>query len=247
MPAKLSGNAARWAICTVTILCLCLISVTAFAKRPPLQSRRGATHVDSSGAVILEANLDAADALAHEAEKKELPYFTLLVAPLANLDAPEQTTPLGRLISQQVASRLTQHGFQVIEPSMRLATAFRRQQDALIRAQEATALPQNGASGAMARAALAGYYQQGRELYVSLRLVRLEDNVVLAAYEYILPRNTAVRRLMVDEELESTWSRYVGRSQATSDLMAPAVPQTPPAGPMNFPSLSGDMGGLAVH
>lgn len=224
----------------MTMLLMSLVLAGAAWAQPQrsLQSEREALHAESSGALLLSSSLEAADSLAKALE--DAPRYVVLAAPLADLEDPGSTAPLGRLISQQVGSRLAQHGFQIVEPTMRLAKVYREQQDALVASQENTALP----GGSQARAALTGSYLSGRETFVSLRLVRLEDNVVLASYEYVLPRSAAVRSLLVTEDLDSVWGRYVGRKRALTSVSPDDVgaPQTPVVSSSDFPLLGATMG-----
>ena len=108
----------------------------------------------------------------------------LLVATLVDVADMRQTTDLGRIIAEQVSSRLTQLGYQTKEMKFRgsflvhegggefvLSRALRdisRQQDA--------------------QAVVAGVYAVARDdVYITLRMIRAADSSVMASYDYVLP------------------------------------------------------------
>jgi hypothetical protein len=91
-----------------------------------------------------------------------------------------------------------------------------------------------------AYAALVGTYADaGQQLFISLRVVRLSDNVLLAAYEYYFPKNGEVSGLLdgVTHGGDALWGNYALRrrisagsaSEAAGHSRAPAQLASPPA------------------
>ncbi len=174
------------------------------------------------GSELLNANTYAADALHAVMASRVGTGSPILVATLADVDNLERSTPFGRVTMQQVASRLGQHGYRVIEARMGRAMTFSPQGEFLL-SRDATRLMQSEYD---AQAALVGTYSlAGGTAYVSLRVVRLDDAAVMAAYEYHLPVRGDTRRLMAGQG--DPWSQYSGRRQAFSGAAAAmAAPAT---------------------
>jgi hypothetical protein len=57
---------------------------------------------------FIDANYKAADSLMHQLNGKLLADKPLIMATIVNIDALEQTTTLGRLVSEQLSTRLAQ-------------------------------------------------------------------------------------------------------------------------------------------
>lgn len=191
------------------------------------------------GSELLNANTYAADALHAVMASRVSTGSPILVATLADVDNLERSTPFGRVTMQQVASRLGQHGYRVLEVRMGRAMTFSPQGEFLL-SRDATRLMQSEYD---AQAALVGTYSvAGGTAYVSLRVVRLDDAAVMAAYEYHLPVRGDARRLMAGQG--DPWSQYAGRRQAFSgaavaSAVAPAAAVSGPAGQIGQTGMSG--------
>ncbi|BFR48111.1 hypothetical protein RVX_R11720 [Nitratidesulfovibrio sp. HK-II] len=199
------------------------------------------------GSELLNANTYAADALHAVMASRVSTGSPILVATLADVDNLERSTPFGRVTMQQVASRLGQHGYRVLEVRMGRAMTFSQQGEFLL-SRDATRLMQSEYD---AQAALVGTYSvTGGTAYVSLRVVRLDDAAVMAAYEYHLPVRGDARRLMAGQG--DPWSQYAGRRQAFSgaavaSAVAPPAAVSGPAGPAGQIGQAGMSGGRPVY
>lgn len=190
------------------------------------------------GSELLNANTYAADALHAVMASRVSTGSPILVATLADVDNLERSTPFGRVTMQQVASRLGQHGYRVLEARMGRALTFTPQGEFLL-SRDATRLMQAEYD---AQAALVGTYSlAGGTAYVSLRVVRLDDAAVMAAYEYHLPVRGDTRRMMAGQG--DPWSQYAGRRQAFSGTAVAMAPQAAVAAP----APSAQSGGRPVY
>lgn len=151
---------------------------------------------------LREANYRAAEALMRQAA---LPASTsnragaglsdapLIVATLANVNALEQSSTLGRLISEQVSSWLTQSRQQVVELKVRNGIYMKRNEGEFLLTREIREV----AAEHKARGVVVGVYAEGsRMLHVTLKLVDPETSMVLSAYDYTLPLNQQVKSLL---------------------------------------------------
>jgi TolB-like protein len=108
----------------------------------------------------------------------------VLVATLVNVADMRQSSDLGRIIAEQVASRLTQLGYQTKELKFRGSFLVRQGggEFVLSRALRDISRQQD------AQAVVAGVYAVARDdVYITLRVIRASDSAVLASYDYQLP------------------------------------------------------------
>ncbi|MFO7598086.1 MAG: FlgO family outer membrane protein, partial [Desulfocurvibacter africanus] len=93
------------------------------------------------------------------------------------LGDPSKESTLGRLIPEQISSRLAQHGFNPV--SKRLAN------------------PDEAQTEVPGKARLVGSYTTAYDvLYVNARVIRLKDSAVIAGYDYELPASSNLRALI---------------------------------------------------
>lgn len=117
----------------------------------------------------------------------------VLVATVVHADRLEESSRLGRLISEQAAGRLAQRGLQVAEPRLRTTLAQRPGQGELLLSRQAHEVAQAHS----AQAVLVGTYTVAPQaVYVSLKLVGMAGTV-LAAHDYALPMDGNVRGLLM--------------------------------------------------
>lgn len=117
----------------------------------------------------------------------------VLVATLVNVDRLQESSRLGRICSEQIAGRLVQRGVPVVEVRLREHLALQPVQGELLLSRELRNVGQLHA----ARAALVGTYAASAvQVFISLKLVRPEGSVVLAAQDYALAMDANVRALL---------------------------------------------------
>jgi TolB-like protein len=118
---------------------------------------------------------------------------TILVATLADVSCLEQSSPFGRIISEQLVSRIAQNGRSVVEMKLRGSVFVQNNNGEFLLTREVQAL----ASSHNASAVLVGTYAaSGRFVFVSLKLVNPADSLVLSSHDYTLPMDNVVIRLL---------------------------------------------------
>ena len=134
---------------------------------------------------LLEANLYAGDVLAKMLDQRMPTTAGILVANLVNLDDLNSSSSLGRVSSQQIASRLSQHGFRVLEARLGANLLMDLHEGEFMLSRETAKLLTSDHDAA---AILLGTYSDaGNGLFVSVRVVGLAQNTIIAAHEYFLP------------------------------------------------------------
>lgn len=169
------------------------------------------------GSYMLTANTYAGDALNAMLVLRMNSAGGILTTSFVNIHDFEQTSAFGRVASQQVGSRLGQHGFRVLES--RLASTLvmvPRNGEFMLTRETARLLADTHGAGAVL---VGSYSDEGGSVFVSARVVRLSDNAVMAAYEYVLPRDGDVSSLLTAGyrggfEGDSFWERNSNRTPA---------------------------------
>jgi TolB-like protein len=118
---------------------------------------------------------------------------TMLVATLADINKLEQSSALGRMISENLSSRLSQRGKSVVEIKLRGNVFVRNNQGEFLLTREIRDLARAHDAGAV----VVGTYAEGeRFAFVSLKVIEPTGGVILAAHDYTLPLDRQVRRLI---------------------------------------------------
>lgn len=116
-----------------------------------------------------------------------------IVATLVNIDQLEQSSTLGRLITEQIASRMTQLGYGVVDLKVRNGVYMKRNEGEFLLTREIKEV----ANVHKAQAVIVGTYAESSNLiYVNLKVVNPTNSMILAAYDYALPLDKQVRSLM---------------------------------------------------
>lgn len=112
----------------------------------------------------------------------ELP---MLMSSFVSLDDLDQTSPLGRIIPQQIGSRLAQHGLNMLDVRLRSQSLLvRKSQGEFALSRELEKISRD----VSAYSVLTGTYTvvYGR-VYVTAMVLRSTDGVLLASLDYSLP------------------------------------------------------------
>lgn len=145
----------------------------------------------SSRTSVIAANHHAADMLLQGAPLDR--DHAVLVATLVNVDRLNESSRLGRIFSEQIAGRLVQRGLSVTELKMRESVAMQREQGELLLSREL----RDVSRAHDAQAVVVGTYAVSSTiLYVSIKLVKPDGNLVVAAHNYAVPMDDNVRALL---------------------------------------------------
>src|SRR5262249_18402071 len=107
----------------------------------------------------------------------------VLVATLSDVNDLGHSSALGRIMSEQIATALVRRGYAVPEMTLRQSVLVKEGGEFMLsRDLRAMAPRQSG------QAVVTGTYAVGaRKVLVSLRVIRLADSRMIAAYDYDLP------------------------------------------------------------
>ena len=151
------------------------------------------TYERAAQSKLIQANHRAADSLLTQGQPSLEPFKPILTATFVSIDNLNQSSRLGRVISEHVASRFTQRGVPVIEMKMRGTIFVDSGQGELLLSREVQDISQSH----KAQAVIVGTYARAeRYVYVTAKLVRSVDNTILAAYDYVLPLDSNVSSML---------------------------------------------------
>jgi len=117
----------------------------------------------------------------------------MLSVSFANIDNLEESSTLGRSLGEQYSSALTSSGVKMIEVKLSNELYISEGTGELILSRDLKRL----VNDYEAQAVLVGTYAQGgKNIYVTARIIDIEDNTVLAADNMTLPINQDIRGMM---------------------------------------------------
>jgi len=142
---------------------------------------------------FIEANYKAADSLLHQLSGKLLADKPLIMATIVNIDALEQTTTLGRLVSEQLSTRLSQGGLNMLEMKLRNSVYLKRNQGELMLTREIGEV----ATTHNAQAIVVGSYAETSDMvFINIKVIQPNTNFVMAGQDYVLAKEAIVRSML---------------------------------------------------
>lgn len=136
---------------------------------------------------------EAADKLLATSSEQLGNRAPIIATTFVDIDQLDQSSTLGRTLSETFTSRLVQGGMNVIEVKMRDSLYIEQNTGELILSRNVQRLSDNHD----AQAVLLGTYAQGENtLFVNARLVRIMDRQVLGASSFEVPMDNDIRTLL---------------------------------------------------
>ena len=117
----------------------------------------------------------------------------IIVASLVDVTDLEQSSVLGRIVGEQISSRLTQLGYTTREMRFRGNILVREGDGELALSRDV----QKISKAQEAQAVVTGVYAVAdNTVYVTLRLIRAHDSLVISSFDYSLPKNKNISSLL---------------------------------------------------
>lgn len=155
---------------------LSVVALTACATGPGYQG--------AETSEFTQANYAAVDKLVSTPAVPIEKGIPLLVATVVSIDSLNQSSRLGRLVSEQIAARLAQSGYSVVEMKLRNNVYIREGTGELLLSRDVRDLSKNY----NAQVVIVGNYAvASSSVYLTLKAVTVTDNRVIAATNYLLP------------------------------------------------------------
>ena len=159
----------------------------------PVNTRVDPTFKDANDNAFLNSSKDAVGKLLAGLEPGAVGPGPVLVATIVDVNDTTRSAPLGRTLSEQYATNMAMSGFNVKEVKLRGNVFVREGAGELMLSREVKDI----ARMHNAIMVLVGTYSPASNYtYVSLKLVRTEDNRIIRGYDYALPMERDVKRLL---------------------------------------------------
>lgn len=174
-----------------TFSCMVIVSLVGCSSTPTPKPEP--TWEQAANNPLIPANYKAAEALLAQVSAKLGKPHPLIIATVVNIDNLDQSSTLGRLISEQVAARFTQAGYRMVEMKFRNNVYVRRNQGELMLTREINELAQSHD----AQAVIVGTYgQSDNYVFINLKIIQPASNIVLAVQDYVLPLDGSTKALL---------------------------------------------------
>tara|TARA_R110002167_G_scaffold144413_3_gene334602 strand:- start:15800 stop:16330 length:531 start_codon:yes stop_codon:yes gene_type:complete len=145
--------------------------------------------------LIISTNRAAANNLIRMAGNQISPSTNIIVASFADINDLGQSSTFGRVASQQLTSQLTAAGYSVVEMLLRNSVYISEAQGAFLLSREVNDI----SAQHNAHLVLAGTYAVGENnVFVTAKLIRTSDSVIVASHDYALPYTRDMRSLLRD-------------------------------------------------
>ncbi len=134
---------------------------------------------------LITVHYTVADTLYSVLSLSDACKFPMLMSSFVNLDDLDQTSPLGRIVPQQIGSRFVQHGMHLVDVRMRAdSLLIRKDHGEFALSRELAKLN----SDVDAYSVLTGTYSVVYDrVYITAMVVRSTDGTLLASLDYFLP------------------------------------------------------------
>ncbi|MBF0340022.1 MAG: hypothetical protein HQL95_03560 [Magnetococcales bacterium] len=140
-----------------------------------------------------EVAIQAADVMIQTLGDKLRSREVILPASFVDEGNLEKSSPLGRLLAKQMATRFTQAGHSVVEITLRSEILMKKGAGQFVLSQEAKEIRKTHKVSAV----LAGSYVTAKNrIYVNSQLIRTQDGVVLASSDFSMPLTPNLRALL---------------------------------------------------
>lgn len=186
----------RRTIQVLSIITIALLSACTTAPQHSVTVSGGAPSINYQMNTFIRANYQAADALSasanlHRQMSKQVP---ILVATLVNIDSLTESSRLGRIISEQLQARLSQHGYPVVELKLRGNLFVKQDQGELLLSREIKDISTNH----KAQAVVVGTYAVANNyVFINLKVVG-NDNILLGSYDYSLDLDADTKAMLAN-------------------------------------------------
>ncbi|HEY0587427.1 MAG TPA: FlgO family outer membrane protein [Pseudoduganella sp.] len=171
------------------LLPLALAGCAWFSSKPPEND-----YASTSQNQFVGANYRAADSLLAQLNGRLAGDKPLIMATVVNIDALDQSSTLGRLVSEQVSTRLAQGGLRMLEMKLRTSVYMKRQQGEMMLTREVGEVAHNH----NAQAVVVGSYGETNDaVFVNIKVVQPQTNQVMAATDYVLAKDSVVRSMLL--------------------------------------------------
>ena len=153
---------------------------------------------------LIASNYRAADALVAIARPHLDADKPIIIATVVDIDDLEHSSTLGRYISESVSARFTQSHYKMVEMKFQNAVYMKRSEGELMLTRQIRDI----AHAHQAQAVVVGTYSRANTtVFINLKVVRPESNIVIGAQDYSLRINRDIC-MMITRDPRGCHDRY---------------------------------------
>jgi TolB-like protein len=121
------------------------------------------------------------------------PRKPIIIASFVNVNNMNESSPFGRIISEQFASRFSQKGYYVVELKLRKNIFIKEEAGEFLLSREIKEITKNH----NAQAIVVGTYATGKNnVYITARSVNPETNRIISSHDYRMAIGDDVKQLL---------------------------------------------------
>lgn len=159
----------------------------------PFDTKSQPTYSSVANSPFITNNYRAADALITQLGNRVSNNQPIIVATIVNIDALSNSSTFGRLVSEQISARFSQQKYSMVELKFRGDVYMKQDQGELLLTREIKSVAQSQ----NAQAVIVGTYaESGDTVYVNLKVIQPNTNIVLAVHDYAFPIDSNTRALL---------------------------------------------------
>lgn len=153
----------------------------------------GCSQPQVKDANLISLNHQAADQLIRATAAELSASYPILITSFANIDDLKSSSTFGRIAGEQVGSKFSQNGYSVVEMKLRDNVLIKEKTGEFILSREMKSL----IILHDAQAILVGTYAVGATaVYVTVKLIKATNNIVMSSYDYALPLGPDTKYLL---------------------------------------------------
>lgn len=142
---------------------------------------------------LVELTYKAVDRLGQRSTPQLTPEIPIVVSSITDAQKIDQSSKFGNLIADFARSRLAQNHLTVSEQRLRSSMQFQKDDGEMMLARDRRII----VTDPMHSCILTGTYAAARsQVYVGLKLIRMDDAHIISAVDFVVLRNDDVSRLL---------------------------------------------------
>jgi len=176
-----------------TTALVCAIALSGCSWTSSNTGRLGPSYEDAAVNKFVAVNQSAVGRLVAGVDLVTLAGAPVLVATVVNINDLRRAAPLGRTLSEQYASSMVASGFNVKELKLRGDVFVREDTGEMMLSREIKDIAKIHSAALV----LVGTYSAAAQMtYISLKLVRTDTGQIVRGYDYALPNDADVAKLL---------------------------------------------------
>lgn len=185
---SLSSKSGRRLVCVLAAVGLLSACSDVYTNDAAYLTTDGSSSVD-----LVASSHQVADRLVDTSQQLLAHDEPIMVASLVDVNDLQQSSALGRIVAEQIRSRLAQLGYVTRELRYRGDILVRAGNGELVLSRDAKSI----SDAQQAQAVVTGVYAVAEtNVYVTLRILRADDGTVISSADYALPKGEDVTSLL---------------------------------------------------